>query len=940
MNKKLFRKDLFIPITVFIILIGVLVSAWKYFEYQKNQDIALRTELMTNQVASHFEESLITHLEIVKFLRREWMENEINTPLNFKKVILPLIEGFPGFQAINYIDTNGVIHWVYPEESNMKAKDKDLHVHPFAAKTFLLAEKTGNDCITPILDLWQGGLGFAAYFPLIRNGKLEGYLNGVFKLGDFVHYYFKQEIYKHFYFNLKENNHDVHTIGEDVAENLHSITSDYPISILNRNWIISLSPRPELSGEAAYLNIFLFILSVFLSGVFAFIIRINIVKREELNNSEEKYRDLFEKSDDAILIIENGQFVDCNPATVKMLRYTDKNEFLNTHPSELSPATQPDGRASLEKAEEMMALAIEKGTHRFEWSHTKADGEIFPVEVLLTAISSDDDTTIIHTVWRDISGRELSDKLKSVIFQISEATHKTTNIDTLYESIYLNLKQILDVANFYISTYHEKTGLLSFPFLVDKYDSKPDPKPMGNGLTEYVIRTGQSYFLERKDIEKLNQDGKIDLIGTLPRQWLGSPLIADEKVIGVIAIQNYNEFDVYERNDLDVLIYISEQIALAIAHMQSIKELEIEKTYLEELFIESPEAVALVDVDGNVLRINGEFTLLFGYTKEDIIGKNIDTLLTGRDQIDNAKELTRQTQSGRRVFSESFRKKKDGTLVPVSILGSPIHYKDGVLAVYAIYRDITERKKDEDRLKNSEQKHRLLSEQLMESNMMKETLLDVISHDLKNPAGVILGFSELLQDENGDNDIISGIRNSSRNLIKVIDNATTLSKVSLGENIQFESLDLVRIIFDISEEMKPQFSNHDMQLDINLPESLLVQANPIIGEIFKNYLTNAIKYASAGKKVIINTDLNDETITILFNDFGTSIPQEDRETVFERGQQLGNGEKRGRGLGLAIVKRIAEAHHGQVWVEPNEPTGNRFCLRLPLPKEGGKSVHQ
>jgi len=75
----------------------VLVSAWKYFEYQKNQDIALRTELMTNQVASHFEESLITHLEIVKFLRREWMENEINTPLNFKKVILPLIEGFPGF---------------------------------------------------------------------------------------------------------------------------------------------------------------------------------------------------------------------------------------------------------------------------------------------------------------------------------------------------------------------------------------------------------------------------------------------------------------------------------------------------------------------------------------------------------------------------------------------------------------------------------------------------------------------------------------------------------------------------------------------------------------------------------------------------------------------------------------------------------------------------
>ena len=71
-----------------------------------------------------------------------------------------------------------------------------------------------------------------------------------------------------------------------------------------------------------------------------------------------------------------------------MLRYKNKKELLDTHPSELSPEFQPDGKPSFEKADEMMRIAFEKGTHRFEWDHKKADGEVFPVEVLLTDIST------------------------------------------------------------------------------------------------------------------------------------------------------------------------------------------------------------------------------------------------------------------------------------------------------------------------------------------------------------------------------------------------------------------------------------------------------------------------------------------------------------------------------------------------------------------------
>ena len=123
----------------------------------------------------------------------------------------------------------------------------------------------------------------------------------------------------------------------------------------------------------------------------------------------EKYRILFEKTPDAILIIENNRFVDCNDATVRMLRYKNKNDLLMTHPSELSPPFQPDGKSSVDKADEMIALAYKNGSHRFEWDHKKADGEVFPVEVVLTAISVSG-KDYLYVVWRDISDRKKAEE--------------------------------------------------------------------------------------------------------------------------------------------------------------------------------------------------------------------------------------------------------------------------------------------------------------------------------------------------------------------------------------------------------------------------------------------------------------------------------------------------------------------------------------------------
>ncbi|MCK5742289.1 MAG: PAS domain S-box protein [Chlorobi bacterium] len=115
-----------------------------------------------------------------------------------------------------------------------------------------------------------------------------------------------------------------------------------------------------------------------------------------------RFRILFENSRDANLIIEDNLFVDCNDATVRMLGYKTKEDILNVHPSELSPKYQADGQSSVDKEKEMIAFALTKGSHRFEWEHRKSNGEVFPVEVLLTMIPTGD-KTIIHVIWRDLT---------------------------------------------------------------------------------------------------------------------------------------------------------------------------------------------------------------------------------------------------------------------------------------------------------------------------------------------------------------------------------------------------------------------------------------------------------------------------------------------------------------------------------------------------------
>lgn len=202
---------------------------------------------------------------------------------------------------------------------------------------------------------------------------------------------------------------------EELLNNFDKIFSERSIEGFKEQLIAIAQNKNEYSAETELLQRNGEIINVLIKFVpvndeRAILSLIDITELNKAKNkiveSEKQFRELFEKSGDAILIIKNEIFIECNQAAIEMLEYNTKEEFLQTHPSKLSPDKQPDGKDSFMKSQEMMNISLEKGTHRFEWIHTKSTGEDFPVEVLLTAIVIEPENKIIHCVWRDITERK------------------------------------------------------------------------------------------------------------------------------------------------------------------------------------------------------------------------------------------------------------------------------------------------------------------------------------------------------------------------------------------------------------------------------------------------------------------------------------------------------------------------------------------------------
>jgi diguanylate cyclase (GGDEF)-like protein/PAS domain S-box-containing protein len=333
----------------------------------------------------------------------------------------------------------------------------------------------------------------------------------------------------------------------------------------------------------------------------------------------------------------------------------------------------------------------------------------------------------------EIQKYQWAEKVQNAIFRISQTVVSTNSMDEMFPSIRNILRELIPVDNFFIALFDAETNMFSFPYFVDQYDLPPKSVDFHNGLTEYVIRTKRPLFITQDEFQKLHEEEGIEVVGTKPVQWLGIPLMVEDKILGVVAVQSYSDDIHFDKENLSLMEFISTQIALAIVHKRAAEQVQNSNQRYRILFEDSPtslweedfsEVKKIVDklrdqgitdfrsyltthpevlsdcaAKIRVLDVNKATLELFGAKSKEQMLNNLSTVFH-EDSFVHFKEEIINIAEGRTEFSwDGSNRTLDGKLIEVSLNWSVVPGLENDLSrVIVSMQDITERRITEKKL--------------------------------------------------------------------------------------------------------------------------------------------------------------------------------------------------------------------------------------------------
>jgi PAS domain S-box-containing protein len=356
--------------------------------------------------------------------------------------------------------------------------------------------------------------------------------------------------------------------------------------------------------------------------------------------------------------------------------------------------------------------------------------------------------------------------------------------------------------------------------------------------------------------------------------------------------------------------------------------------YLAAIVESSDDAIIGKTLDGTITSWNRAAERLYGYTAEEVIGRSISIIIPPERSGEFA-EIMRTLAAGRRAdHLETVRRRKDGTLLNVSLTVSPIRNARGELVgASALARDITDMFEVRRALERSEQS-------LREADRRKDEFLATLAHELRNPLAPIRNTSELLRIAGDDPEqrkrALDVLDPQVRQMVRLIDDLMDVSRISRGRiELRKQRMSLTTAIDSALETSRPLIDAAGHELTVDLPaEPLWVDGDTTrLAQVFANLLNNAAKYTERGRIGII-ARCEGERAIVSVRDSGIGIAAEALPHIFEMFAQVDRSLERaqgGLGIGLSLVRALVEMHGGTVEAHSDgKGKGSELVVALPL----------
>jgi len=540
-------------------------------------------------------------------------------------------------------------------------------------------------------------------------------------------------------------------------------------------------------------------------------------------------------------------------------------------------------------------------------------------------------------VMVDITARKRAEQVQQAIYRISHAVVTSTNLDELYRSIHGILGELMPVMNFYIALYDAINDLLSFPYYVDQYDEPPPPAKPQHGLTEYVLHRKKPLWATADVFSQLVMQGEVEVVGTDSVDWIGVPLMVGERATGVMVTQSYTEGVFYNQENVDLLIFISTQVALAIERKLDQQRITDALEYNKTLINSSSLGIRTYDASGKCISANESIARILDIDREQLLGENYNHVASWKasGMLESAHEAV---ASGNEIRREIHTMNTSGKEIWLDCRFTPF-ISNGDPYLLVSVDDISISKQAEVNL-------RFYAARLEQSNRDLQEFAYIASHDLQEPLRKVLAFGDRLDKKYRDvlddtaHDYLKRMLDASRRMQILINDLLNFSRVST-RNQPFTKIDLNILIHEVLSDLENLIDRTQGQLEIgDLP---VIEADPTqMHQLLQNLINNSLKFHQEGVPPIIQVSARilGSKCQISIKDNGIGFDMQYLDRIFKPFQRLHNRQEyEGSGMGLAICRRIVERHNGKITATSALYEGSIFIVTLPICQVIGENSH-